>query len=140
MLKKGIKPNDISLLCVLSACSHTSLVNEEWRYFELVREKEKYGIEPKIEHYVSIVDLFRSAGMLDQAERLIKSMPNEPNAAIWGAFLGACRMLGNMELVKLAAECVFELDPHDSGPHVLLSNIYEAAGKLGEAARGRGES
>ncbi|KAL4185877.1 hypothetical protein AMTRI_Chr10g8020 [Amborella trichopoda] len=137
MLKKGIKPNEISFLCVLSACSHAGLINEGWRYFELMREKEKYGIEPKMEHYVSIVDLFGRAGMLDQAERFIKSMPIEPNAAIWGALLGACRMHGNMELGKLAAECVFELDPHDSGPHVLLSNIYAAAGKWGEAARVR---
>ena len=46
-------------------------------------------------------------------------------------------MHGNMELGKLAAEKFFELDPHNSRTHVLLSNIYAVAGRWEDAAKVR---
>ncbi|KAL5972342.1 hypothetical protein ACLOJK_041595 [Asimina triloba] len=134
MLRIGIQPNEITFLCVLTACSHGRLLNEGQYYFELMK---KYNVEPKVEHYVTVVDLLGRAGLLDQAERFISEMPLEPSAAVWGALLGACRMHKNMELGRFAAERVFELDPHDSGPHVLLSNIYASAGRWSDAAQVR---
>ncbi|KAF8414306.1 hypothetical protein HHK36_002308 [Tetracentron sinense] len=134
MLRIGVEPNEITFLCVLTACSHRGLLSEGQYYFDLMR---KYKVEPKVEHYVTIVDLLGRAGLLDQADRFIKEMPIEPTAAIWGALLGACRMHGKMELGAFAAERVFELDPHDSGPHVLLSNIYASAGRWSDAAQVR---
>ncbi|XP_058112991.1 pentatricopeptide repeat-containing protein At3g24000, mitochondrial-like [Magnolia sinica] len=134
MLRIGIQPNEITFLCVLNACSHGGLLNEGQYYFDLMK---KYKVEPKVEHYVTIVDLLGRAGLLDRAESFIKEMPIVPTAAVWGALLGACRMHGNMELGVFAAERVFELDPYDSGPHVILSNIYASAGRWGDAARVR---
>ncbi|XP_068638235.1 pentatricopeptide repeat-containing protein At3g24000, mitochondrial-like [Aristolochia californica] len=131
MLMRGIKPNEISFLCVLNACSHGGLLSEGQHYFELMKD---YKVEPRVDHYVTIVDLLGRAGHLEKAERFIREMPIEPAAAIWGALLGACRMHGNMELGKIAAERVFELDPHDSGPHVILANIYASQGRWKEAA------
>ncbi|XP_042481374.1 pentatricopeptide repeat-containing protein At3g24000, mitochondrial [Macadamia integrifolia] len=134
MLRIGVKPNEITFLCVLTGCSHGGLLNEGLYYFKLMK---KYMVEPEVEHYVTIVDLLGRAGLLDQAEKFIRDMPIEPTAAVWGALLGACRMHRNMELGALAAERVFELDPHDSGPHVLLSNIYASAGRWSDAAKVR---
>ena len=57
--------------------------------------------------------------------------------SVWGALLGAYRMHGNMELGKLVAEKFFELDLHNSGTHVLFSNIYAAAGRWEDAAKVR---
>ncbi|XP_059667116.1 pentatricopeptide repeat-containing protein At3g24000, mitochondrial [Cornus florida] len=134
MLKVGIEPNAITFLCVLTACSHAGMLGEGQYYFELMK---KYKLEPEVSHYVTIVDLLGRAGLLDRAERFIREMPIEPTAAIWGALLGACRMHKNMELGTYAAERVFELDPHDSGPQVLLSNIYASAGRWRDAAKVR---
>ncbi|BFG27253.1 hypothetical protein CerSpe_135270 [Prunus speciosa] len=134
MLRIGIQPNDITFLCVLTACSHAGLLDEGQYYFDLMKS---YNIEPQISHYVTIVDLLGRAGLLDRAEKFIREMPIEPTAAVWGALLGACRMHKNIDLGAYAAERVFELDPHDSGPHVLLSNIYASAGRLSDAARVR---
>lgn len=64
-------------------------------------------------------------------------MKIEPTAAVWKALLGACRMHKNMELGVYAAEHAMKLDPHDSGPHMLLANIYASAGRLSDAARVR---
>lgn len=134
MLRIGIQPNDITFLCVLTACSHAGLLDEGHHYFELMK---KYRVEPDVSHYVTMVDLLGRAGLLDRAERFIREMPFEPTAAVWGALLGACRMHKNMELGAYAAEHVFELDPNDSGPHILLYNMYASAGRWNDAAKVR---
>ncbi|XP_047968568.1 pentatricopeptide repeat-containing protein At3g24000, mitochondrial isoform X1 [Salvia hispanica] len=130
----GLEPNEISYLCVINACSHTGLVEKGLHYFELMKENK---CVPEITHYVAIVDLLGRAGELERAERFILSMPIEPTAAIWKALLGACRVHKNMFLGGYAAERVFELDPYESGPHMLLSNIYASHGRRNEAARVR---
>jgi pentatricopeptide repeat protein len=134
MLRIGIEPNGVTFICVISACSHAGLLDEGLYYFELMK---KYSIEPEVSHYVTIVDLLGRAGLLDRALKFIREIPIEPTAAVWGALLGACRMHKNMELGAYAAEHVFELDPYDSGPHMLLSNIYASAGRWGDVAKVR---
>lgn len=131
----GMKPNDVTFLCVLFACSHAGLVDEGQQYFNSM--SRDYGITPRGEHYACMVDILGRSGRLKEADEFIKQMPCEPIASLWGALLGACRMHGNMELGKLAAEKLFELDPHNSGTHVLLSNIYAAAGRWEDAAKVR---
>ncbi|PIA35573.1 hypothetical protein AQUCO_03500143v1 [Aquilegia coerulea] len=134
MRRLGFVPNEITFLCLLTACSHGGLLNEGQHYFELMK---KYKVEPELSHYVTMVDLLGRAGLVDRAQQFIENLPIEPSAAVWGALLGACRMHGNIELGTLAAERVFELDPHDSGPPVLLYNIYASAGRWADAARVR---
>ncbi|GFP89734.1 pentatricopeptide repeat-containing protein at3g24000 mitochondrial [Phtheirospermum japonicum] len=134
MCRAGFGPNKITFLCVLNACSHAGLLDKGLYYFELMR---KYELVPDITHYVTIVALLGRAGQLDRAVSFISEMKIEPTAAVWKALLGACRMHKNMDLGVYAAERVFELDPVDSGPHVLLSNIYASAGRLSDAARVR---
>eukprot|EP01018_Ginkgo_biloba_P038696 Gb_15811 [translate_table: standard] len=96
MLQTGIKPNDISLLSVLSACSHAGLVDEGWHYFDcMIRD---YCITPRMEHYACMVDLLGRAGHLNEAQDFIKNMPLEPGASVWGALLNACRMHCNIKL------------------------------------------
>lgn len=130
----GFQPNEITFLCVLNACSHAGFLDKGFYYFDLMR---KYKLEPDITHYVTIISLLGRAGQLDRAERFIRALPIVPTAAVWKALLGACRMHKNTELGAYAAERVFELDPHDSGPHLILSNIYASAGRLSDAARVR---
>ncbi|PWA72049.1 tetratricopeptide-like helical domain, DYW domain protein [Artemisia annua] len=134
MRSTGIQPNAVTFLCVLTACSHGGLLDKGQYYFEMMK---KYKIEPEVSHYVTMVDLLGRAGQFDRVLSFINEMPIEPTAAIWGALLGACRMHKNMELGAYAAERVFELDPYDSGPHILLYNIYASAGKWNEASKVR---
>ncbi|KAK8705330.1 hypothetical protein V6N13_048934 [Hibiscus sabdariffa] len=130
----GVKPNFITFLCVLYACSHAGLVEKGQRYFELMKE---YGIEPGDQHYASLVDLFGRSGKLQEALSIIREMPIQPTESVWGAFLTGCRIHGNTELAAYAADRIFELGPVSSGLHVLLSNAYAAAGRYEDAAKAR---
>lgn len=126
-MKHKVVPNYVTLVCVLSVCSRSGAMKEGMEIFESMRER--YGIEPGIEHYACIVDMLGRAGMVDRAYVFIKNMPIRPGVSVWGALLGACRVYGKPELGKIAAENLFELDPKDSGNHVLLSNMFAAAGR-----------
>ncbi|KAL6970432.1 Pentatricopeptide repeat-containing protein [Sarracenia purpurea var. burkii] len=123
----GMVPNYVTLVCVLSACSRAGEVEVGMEIFESMRRR--YGIAPGIEHYACVVDMLARAGKVEQAYEFIKRMPIRPTVSVWGALLGACRVYGKPELGRVAAENLFELDPHDSGNHVLLSNMFAAAGR-----------
>lgn len=56
-------------------------------------------------------------------------MPVSPNAIIWRTLLGACSIHGNIEMAELVKARLAEMDPDNSGDHVLLSNVYAVAGK-----------
>ncbi|KAF4356965.1 hypothetical protein F8388_015941 [Cannabis sativa] len=99
MLDKEVKPDGVTFVSLLSACSHSGLVHMGKHYFHLMLEK--YGIKPSRKHYGCMVDLLGRAGHLEEAYNLIKSMPVEPDASIWGALLGSCRIHGNVELDKV---------------------------------------
>ncbi|GAA0149495.1 hypothetical protein LIER_08649 [Lithospermum erythrorhizon] len=117
-----VKPNYITMLGVLFACSHAGLVEDGQNYFHSM--KKLYGIDPGREHYGCMVDLLGRAGRLDDAVRLINEMECEADAVTWRTLLGACRVHRNTDLAVYAAKQVLNLDPDDSGTFILLSNIY----------------
>eukprot|EP01018_Ginkgo_biloba_P037430 Gb_29872 [translate_table: standard] len=135
MQEMGIKPDHITFICVLSACSHAGLVDEGWQYFESMRQD--YCITPRVDHYACMVDLLGRAGHLSEAHEFIKKMPLEPDAGVWGALLSACRIHRNIELGEHVAEQLFELEPENAGYYVLLSNIYAAAERWDDVAKVR---
>ncbi|CAN1770946.1 Pentatricopeptide repeat-containing protein At2g22410, mitochondrial [Linum perenne] len=121
MQLSNFKPDCITFVGVLSACSHGGLVSEGREYFHIM--ETDFDIEPKREHYACMIDLLGRAGLLEDAYKLISSMPMQPSEAGWGALLNACRMHGNVELAKLSADRLVELDPEDSGIYVLLATV-----------------
>ncbi|CAN1820888.1 Putative pentatricopeptide repeat-containing protein At3g11460, mitochondrial [Linum perenne] len=126
MIKSGTRPDGRVFVNVLSACSHAGLTDKGLHYFDAM--EHKYKLHPGPEHYSCMVDLLGRAGRLEEAHRLIKSMKAEPDDAVWGALLGACKIHRNVELAELAFERVIELEPTNIGYYVLLSNIYKDAG------------
>ncbi|XP_019152762.1 PREDICTED: pentatricopeptide repeat-containing protein At5g66520-like [Ipomoea nil] len=119
-----LKPDEITLLGVLCACSHAGYINEGRFYFKTMTES--WGVEPRIQHYGCMVDLLSRAGLFDEAETLVENMPMQPNNAVWGALLGGCRIHKNAELASdIARKFVIELEPERSvGYFVLLANVY----------------
>ncbi|KAM3311970.1 hypothetical protein ACQJBY_032143 [Aegilops geniculata] len=135
MCRSGQNPNYITFISVLAACSHAGLLDMGRYWYKTM--KNKFGIEPGVEHYGCMVDLLGRAGCLDEAYGLIKEMKVKPDAAIWGALLSACRVHKNVELAEISAKRLFELDAANSGYYVLLSNIYAEAGMWRDVERMR---
>ncbi|GLU18696.1 hypothetical protein SLE2022_349810 [Rubroshorea leprosula] len=131
MLWAGMRPNYITFVSVLAACSHAGLAQEGWHWFNAM--KNEFNVEPGVEHYGCMVDLLGRAGYLDDAYNLLKGMKVKPDFVIWGSLLGACRIHHNVELGEIAARKLFELDPNNCGYYVLLSNIYADAGRWKDA-------
>ncbi|KAB1227147.1 hypothetical protein CJ030_MR1G027734 [Morella rubra] len=130
-----VVPDEITYIGVLCACSHLGMIEEGQRHFNSMADV--YGIEPRVEHYGCMVDLLSRAGHFEEAERLVKKMPIEPNIAIWGALLNGCKIHENVNLADQVRRRITELEPQGSGVYVLLSNIYAGVGKWQEVKLAR---
>ncbi|XP_057812269.1 LOW QUALITY PROTEIN: pentatricopeptide repeat-containing protein At1g53600, mitochondrial-like [Salvia miltiorrhiza] len=123
----GLNPTEVTFLGVLSACTHAGFVEEGRHYFKSMRTF--FELEPGLDHYACMVDLLGRAGLLDEALNLIETMPVEPHAGVWGALLGASRTHMHLDLAKLAAQKIFQLEPNNATPYVVMSDIYGITGK-----------
>ncbi|GJV81152.1 pentatricopeptide repeat-containing protein [Tanacetum coccineum] len=128
-------PDRVTFIGVLSACSHSGLISEAYKYFDSMTNN--YGIKPEIEHYSCLVDALGRGGRVKEAEKLITTMPFEASASMYRALLGACRLQGDMETGKRVATKLLELEPFDSSAYVLLSNIYAASNQWSKVADAR---
>lgn len=135
MQTEGHKPNQITFLAVLSACSHGGLVEAGWECFNSMQSS--YNIEPEPDHYACMVTLLGRAGLLDDAINLIHSMPFEPHAGVWGALLGASESHLRPDLAKIAAERLARLEPDNAAPYVVLSRLYSTVGERKDGDRVR---
>lgn len=127
------KLDHLTFTAALTACSHVGDIELGQRLFKIMQEK--YCIEPRLEHYACMVDLFGRAGKLEEAYGIIKSMPVKPDLFVWGALLAACRNHGHVELAEVAAKHLSELEPESAGNRLLLSSLYADAGTWGKVER-----
>lgn len=134
MLKEGMKPNYVTFVGLLSACVHAGFVELGLQHFESM---PTFGVEPGIEHYACAVSLLGHAGKLYEAKALIESVPIKPAAVLWRTLLSSCRIVGNVELGRYAAERAISIDPMDSGSYTLLSNIFASKGMWADVKRVR---
>lgn len=131
-----VKPNEITFVGVLSACSHAGLVERGKCYFDAL--KNEYSVPPTAVHYTCVVDLLGRFGLIHEAMSILDQMRVdglEVPASVWGALLGACRTHKNYEVGKIAGERILELEPSNSGMYMMLAEIFQASGQREEAER-----
>ncbi|XP_042964004.1 pentatricopeptide repeat-containing protein At2g03880, mitochondrial [Carya illinoinensis] len=133
MIASGTKPDFITFIGLLFACSHAGLVDDGRWFFESMNQV--FGIKPGAEHYACMIDLLGRSGKMNEAKELLNEMDVKPDATVWKALLAACRVHRNLELGEKAAKNLFQLEPSDAVPYVLLSNMYFSAGRWEDAAR-----
>lgn len=135
----NLKPDSVSFLAVLTACSNRGLLIEAKEYFKSM--KEVYNSEPSLEHYGCLIDALGRKGFLEDAKDLIMECMSivqiQPDSAIWGSLLRASRQHGNIRMAKWAAERLNQLDPNDSCSYLEVSNMYAASGHFREAIQER---
>ncbi len=88
MCGEGVEPDNVTFVCLLSACSHAGFVDEGLCFFESMGSV--YNISARAAHYACVVDLLGCAGHLCEAHDQIKMMSCEASASVWTALIGAC--------------------------------------------------
>lgn len=131
----GVRPNQVTFVSVLSACSHAGMVNEALGYFETM--KKDYRIKPVMDHYACLIDMFVRLGRLDEAFGLVKKMDFEPNEFIWSTLVAGCRSHGNLDKGFYAAEQLLKLKPKDTETYVTLLNMYISAERWKDVSKVR---
>ncbi|XP_075478212.1 pentatricopeptide repeat-containing protein At1g03540-like [Primulina tabacum] len=126
MIKERIKPDYISFIGVIFACSHSGLVDEGRKNFISM---PNYGINAGIEHYSCMVDLLGRCGNIEEAEELIMNSEFRNDSSLWASLLGACATSTDPTVAERIAEKMIELKPDFHLSYVLLANIYKAVGR-----------
>ncbi|KAL2923261.1 hypothetical protein RDABS01_014752 [Bienertia sinuspersici] len=125
MVRDGVKPDEVTFLGLICACGHVGLVNKGREFFNLmVRD---HGMRPSLHHYTCLLDLLSRSGHLDEAEKLLKTMPYNPDEVAWATLLSACRKHKNTEVAVRVADHLLYLGPEDPSAYILISNTYAAA-------------
>uniref|UniRef100_A0A5B7C9Q0 Pentatricopeptide repeat-containing protein n=1 Tax=Davidia involucrata TaxID=16924 RepID=A0A5B7C9Q0_DAVIN len=126
----GITPDEITYLCLLSACAHGGLVKEAWVFFESLG---KAGMTPKSEHYACMADVLARAGQLTEAYQFLCQMPMEPTASMLGALLSGCINHRKLDLAEIVGKKLIKLEPYHDGRYIGLSNVYAVVKRWDEA-------
>ncbi|CAL1386229.1 unnamed protein product [Linum trigynum] len=140
MKQVGVRPDDVTFIGVLSACSHGGLVEEGREFFHSMTAS--YQIQPKIEHYGCFIDLLGRAGCLEEAEELIREVPCsnlEAVVPLYGSLLSACRIYRNVDIGERVGKHLVTMASGDASVLTLLANIYALTSKWEEVKKVRSE-
>ena len=134
MVSNGVKPNEVTFVGLIYACSHVGLVNRGRELFKSMIED--YGIRPSLQHYTCLLDLLGRSGYLGEAENIINSMPFKPDEPTWAALLSACKHYVNAKMAIRFADHLI-LKPEEPSTYILLSNIYASSSLWEHASKAR---
>lgn len=137
MVRSMVEPDEITFTGLLSACSHSGMLQKGRCLFKYFTENKR--VEVKLDHYACMVDILGRSGKLEEAEEFIRNMPVKANSMVWLVLLSACKMHSNIEVAERSAKCITDLDPNCSSPYVLLSNLYASASRWSDVSRVRRE-
>ncbi|GMN45673.1 hypothetical protein TIFTF001_014864 [Ficus carica] len=135
MKESRLKPDNVTFLGLLTACTHAGLIEQGLKFFDST--KADYGITLDIEHHTCVVDLFCRSGRVKDAYESILGMEMVPNAVIWGTLLSASSTHLDVELAECCLTKLLELEPENYRNYVLVSNLYASVGKWEEASKVR---
>ncbi|PKU74152.1 pentatricopeptide repeat-containing protein At2g13600 [Dendrobium catenatum] len=138
MQESGLHPSAVTFLVLISACSHAGYVERGIYYLDLMTEA--YSLHPREEHISSFISLLGRGGLVKEANELLDRIPEDHGVFAWGAFIGACRVQGNMELGLSAAQKLLVMKPLNPGYNALLSNILAESGRWIEASLTRSKA
>ncbi|KAF5745695.1 putative pentatricopeptide repeat-containing protein [Tripterygium wilfordii] len=133
MLEKGLKPDAVTFIALLSACRHGGLVELGEKYFNCMLKD--YHILPEIDHYACMIDLYGRANQLEKAVEFTKAIPVKQDAVILGALLNACKLNRNTKLARETEKKLLSIEGDNGARYVQLANVYAAEGNWTEMGR-----
>ncbi|PON74156.1 Tetratricopeptide-like helical domain containing protein [Parasponia andersonii] len=135
MRKIGVKPDSITFVGLLMACSHGGLV--DWGISIFNSMKKTFGITPDVEHFSCLIDMLGRAGRLSEAEEYMRKSPFKHHPIVLGSLLSACRLHGDVTIGEYVARHLLKLESVSTSCYVLLSSLYASDEMWGDAAKAR---
>ena len=127
MVQQGWKPNASTYTSILGACNRACEVEQALCHF--VSMTEDYGLRPTVEHFDCVIDLLGRAGLLEEADRLLQSIPPFPDSFARTSLLSACNVYENIDVGRDCFQHIARLNPASASSYMLMSNIYANAEK-----------
>lgn len=129
MLRSGVKPNRVTFVVILNACSHSGLVLEGLQFFKSMLSE--HGVVPDQEHYACLIDLLGRAGCLNESGKDLQMVYCKRGDHVSNSSLGVCSVYGNLEFGREVAQFPVKLQPQSSAAYLLRSSIYATLLKWG---------
>lgn len=123
----GFNPDETTFVNLLAACAHGGLVEKGESIFTSM--VKKYMIEPELEHYACMVDMYGKKGYLEKAVAFIEEMPIEPDVVVWGALVSACGLHTDLGFSEFAKRGISRLEKDHPALYSMLAKIYSEKGR-----------
>lgn len=136
--RREIFPDEVTFVGILCACARAGLLEEGRNYFS--KMTSSFGIKPNFAHYWCMANLLSEAGLVQEAEEILRCMPQDDNdmssqASSWANLLSSCRFKGTVAVGERIAQSLIEKDPQNFSYYQLLLNVYAVAGQWEEVVR-----
>lgn len=135
LTEQKLIPDHVCFTAVLTACNHAGFLDKGMEYFNKMRTN--YGLFPDIDQYACLIDLYARNGNLRKARDLMEQMPYDPNSVIWSSILSSCKIYGDVELGREAADQLIKMEPCNAAPYLTLAHTYARKGLWNEVAEVR---
>nr|XP_025629853.2 putative pentatricopeptide repeat-containing protein At2g01510 [Arachis hypogaea] len=135
LVEKEFIPDHVCFTAILTACNHAGFLHKGVEYFN--KMSIDYQLSPDIDQYACLIDLYARNGNLRRARDLMVEMPYDPNTVIWSSFLNSCKIHGDVELGREAADQLIKMEPCNAAPYLSLAQIYAKKGLWNKVAEVR---
>ncbi|KAI5074936.1 hypothetical protein GOP47_0010897 [Adiantum capillus-veneris] len=130
MQKEGIKPNKVTFLCALKACSCVgALLHGRWLHAEIVR----HSLDADISVRNAVMDMYARCGSLQESHRLF-SLLKDPDVVSWASLLTGYAKHGVYDVAEQRIEAMGHqgLKPNIA----VISSLLSACSHAGVVAEG----
>ncbi|KAG0544507.1 hypothetical protein BDA96_02G281100 [Sorghum bicolor] len=139
MKSHDVCPDEVTFTGLLTACSHSGLLEHGKTFFELM--VSVHGIQPKPEHLSCILDMYARSGNITKAMEMLdrySEMIQTHNSDIREALLSACSLEHlNFSVARKAVKDMVATKSAGDVGYVMLSNLFCATGQWNQAERVR---
>ncbi|KAI5063608.1 hypothetical protein GOP47_0022155 [Adiantum capillus-veneris] len=132
MKEKHIRPDEVTLLSLLTACCHAGLVSKGLMLFEAMNTE--FSLHPSFNHFNCMLDLLGRAGQLHEAVLMLRRSFSSDFVG-WCILLTACRKWGDVVAGKEAFASILKLNIEHVTAYIEMSYIYSDANMWEEAKK-----
>uniref|UniRef100_J3MZA5 DYW domain-containing protein n=2 Tax=Oryza brachyantha TaxID=4533 RepID=J3MZA5_ORYBR len=139
MSSHNISPDEVTFTGLLTACSHSGLLEQGRAFFESMMSVHE--VQPKPVHFSCVLDMYARSGNIAKAIEMMEHYPEivkSPGSDLSEALLSFCSS-ENLDawIGRKVGDSVVATAPARDTGYVMLSNLLCASGQWDEAERMR---